>query len=92
MILFFGLAQNCLSKAMSQELVHLVAMLAFVKEDFVAKRDHFQILDFFAGAARITVLAQGLGLAAAKLDKDMAMSCDMNTNAGFVWLVPKLKV
>ena len=64
-------------------------MLAFMNEDFLAKRNHYDVLDFFAGAARIAVLADGLGLAAARLDKEQSGACDLNTSAGFVLLAPK---
>ena len=67
-----------------------MAMLAFVNEDFLPKRDHYDVLDFFAGAARIAVLAEGLGLASARLDKEQSGACDLNTNAGFVLLAPKI--
>ena len=58
----------------------------FMKETFVPQRDHFQVIDFFAGAARITKLARGLGLAAACLDKDLSGVFDLNTDAGFMLL------
>ena len=57
-----------------------------MKETFVPQRDHFQVIDFFAGAARITKLARGLGLAAACLDKDLSGVFDLNTDAGFMLL------
>ena len=65
-----------------------MAMLAFMSEDFLPKRDHYEILDFFAGVARIAVLAHALGLSAARFDKNQseAGACDLNTNAGFLLL------
>ena len=61
-------------------------MLAFTQETIIAKLDHYQVIDFFAGMARITRLAQRLGLAAVCLDKDLSKTFDMCTSAGFVLL------
>ena len=59
-------------------------MIGFVKETIIPKGDVWQVLDFFAGFARITKLAKGLGLAAACVEKDFSAAFDMNTGAGFV--------
>ena len=64
----------------------MVIMLAYMKESFIAKRDHYQVLDVFSGAARIAKLAAGLGLGTAAIDKEASDLLDINTAAGFVFL------
>ena len=69
-----------------QELIYLVVMIGHMSDDFIKKRNHYQVLDFFSGAGRISKLANRLGFRTAAVDKEKERSCsfDMNTSAGFV--------
>ena len=59
------------------------------------RKDHLQVIDLFAGRARLARLARALGYAAVALDKDFdviadniktANAMDLCTSAGFVSL------
>ena len=68
-------------------------MIGFLKPVDLTTGDHeFELLEFYAGAARIAKLYKGLGGSAAAMDKDFDKegnnrtrnnSMDFNTSAGF---------
>ena len=75
-----------LGNKLFKDLLSIVIMVGFMKETLIPKQDHWQVLDFFAGFARITKLAKGLKLAAACVERDFSQTFDLNTSAGFVLL------
>ena len=76
------------------EILILLAHLSVV-QSYVAGREEFQIVELFAGAARVSRLAKALGIRASALDKalckgnnrDVTNCMDINTDAGFLLLV-----
>ena len=51
--------------------------------------EHFEVVEMFAGSARVSRLAKGLGKHAVALDKSIDGSMDLNTDAGFLLLACK---
>ena len=76
----------------AKEFILLVLLICFLT--LLKKEDRFQIIDLFAGQARLAKLAAGLGLSAVALDRAFdsadnpaqSNSMDLCTNAGFVSL------
>ena len=62
----------------------MVVMIGYLNVNIVARRSHYQVLDFFSGAARISKLAAGLGFGVAAVDISYSQLYNLNTNAGFV--------
>ena len=71
---------------MRKDFIYLIILIGHLKESFVDKLDHYQLIDFFSGVGRIARLAKHVGLATAAIDKNDSSSFDVNTSAGFVWL------
>ena len=71
---------------MSKDFIYLIILIGHLKESFVDKLDHYQLIDLFSGVGRIARLAKRVGLATAAIDKNDSSSFDVNTSAGFVWL------
>ena len=76
-----------------EALLEIIVLLAFLNipglhEDQAAD---YQVIEFFAGAARIARMGRALNLSTTALDRDVHSSMDINTAAGFVLLVNQYK-
>ena len=75
-----------------QDLILILICLA--KLSIVEEKDHYRVLDFFSGRARVARIARKVGLASVAVDKDYCdgdnyaktNSMDLNTDAGFLLL------
>lgn len=74
----------------------IVLMVGFLKPvSFNQDTDQYQVLEFYAGAARVSKLASNLGVRVAAMDKNYDTigdnkkrnnAMDFNTSAGFTFL------
>ena len=72
-----------------EALLEIIILLAFLKIPGLLGdgASEFQVLEFFAGAARIARMGRAMKLKTGALDRDMDASMDLNTSAGFLLLV-----
>ena len=64
-------------------------MVLLASMDVARPCEHFEVVEMFAGSARVSRLAKGLGKHAVALDKSIDGSMDLNTDAGFLLLACK---
>ena len=83
-----NLSSGC-SSILVQELLEIIILLSFLHVPGLHDdgSPELQVLEFFAGAARIARMGKALNLQTAALDRDMDPSMDINTAAGFLLLV-----
>ena len=82
--------------AYSQAFIEILILLGHLSmvQAHASSAAEFQVVELFAGAARVSRLARALGLPCTALDKALCTgdnragtnSMDINTNAGFLFL------
>ena len=73
-----------------EALIEIIVLLGFLAIPGLHGHDpmeEYQVIEFFAGAARTARLAKALKLPSAALDRDFDPAMDLNTPAGFLLLV-----
>ncbi|CAE7244593.1 unnamed protein product, partial [Symbiodinium sp. KB8] len=66
-------------------LIEIMVLLASM--DVARPCEHFDVVEMFAGSSRVSRLAKGLGKHAVALDKSIDESMDLNTDAGFLFML-----
>ena len=77
------------SPKLVEVLISLVLMISWMEPAEFFPDLNFEVLDFFAGAARVSRAARALGMSAASFDIDYHPNprvFDRNSSAGFVFL------
>ena len=82
------LPTRCLIEILSEVFITIVLLLSWT--DFYKGKDHIDVIDSFAGAARVARVARALGYRSVALDRDYHKNprvFDFNESAGFGLLV-----
>ncbi|CAE7231749.1 unnamed protein product [Symbiodinium sp. CCMP2592] len=80
-----GLSDATKLKRICNAFIQIMVLLASM--DVARPCEHFEVVEMFAGSARVSRLAKGLGKHAVALDKSIDGSMDLNTDAGFLFML-----